>query len=75
VLLEKENVDEVQRRWKNEFETPTPVCVTVARLRDKFGADGTVRNVDKEHSINLAGHLAVEALKLCCWSSQERCRT
>jgi hypothetical protein len=29
-----ENVTEVQRRWRNEFGTPTRVTVT--KIRDKF---------------------------------------
>jgi hypothetical protein len=48
MLLEMENVKEVQRLSRNEFGTPPPTCVTTARLRDEFEADGTVQNVNKD---------------------------
>jgi hypothetical protein len=53
MLLEKENGNEVQRHWRNEFGTPLPTCVTVAQLHGKFGADGTVQNVDSESATGL----------------------
>jgi hypothetical protein len=68
MLLEKENDNEVQR-WKNEFGTPMPTCVTVAQLHDKFGADGTVQNVYKECSEDRAVQLTMEVLKQCYRSS------
>jgi hypothetical protein len=37
MLLEKENVNEVQRHGRNEFGTPPPTCVRVAWLYGKFG--------------------------------------
>jgi hypothetical protein len=52
MLLEKENVNEVQRNKENESGTAT--CVIAARLGDKFEADGTVQIVDKERSEDLA---------------------
>jgi hypothetical protein len=35
----------VQRCWRNEFGTPTPITIT--RLYDKFETDGTMQNVNK----------------------------
>jgi hypothetical protein len=29
-------MSEVQRRWKNEFGTPSPTRTTVTKIRDKF---------------------------------------
>jgi hypothetical protein len=52
-------VNEVQRLWRNEFGTRPPSCVTVARLRGKLGADGTVQNVGKELSEDLAVQLTM----------------
>jgi hypothetical protein len=43
-----ENVNEMQRRWRNEFGTSPPTHVKIARLRDKFDTDGTMQNVNKE---------------------------
>jgi hypothetical protein len=37
--------------------TPPPTCVTVAQLCGKFEANGTVQNVDKEHSEDLTVQL------------------
>ena len=38
---------EVQRRWKVEFFTASPPWITITRIRDKFGVDGTVQDVLK----------------------------
>jgi hypothetical protein len=54
MLLEKDNANEVQRHWENEFGTPPSTCVKVAFLHAMFGADGTMQNVDKEPSEDLA---------------------
>jgi hypothetical protein len=43
-------VPDTQRRWRNESGTPPPTRVTVTKIRDKFGVDGTGRNVDKGRS-------------------------
>ena len=43
----KENVVEVQRRWRVEFGTPPATRVTITRIRDKFEADGTVQDLLK----------------------------
>ena len=42
-----ENVIEVQRRWRVEFDTLPPTRVTIPRIRDKFEVDGTVQDVLK----------------------------
>jgi hypothetical protein len=42
MLREKENVNEVQRHWRNEFGMLPPRYVTVAWLGGKFRANGTV---------------------------------
>jgi hypothetical protein len=39
VLLKKENVTEVQRRWRNECGTPPPTRVTATKISDKFEVD------------------------------------
>jgi hypothetical protein len=70
MLLEKENVNEVQRR-KNESGTPSLACVTVSRLRDKFGVDGTVQTVDKECSEGLEVQLSKEVRRRCYMSSDD----
>jgi hypothetical protein len=43
MILEKENVNGVQRCWRNEFGTPTTTYVRVAWLHIKFGSDGTAQ--------------------------------
>ena len=47
VLLEVENIVEDQRRWRVEFGTPLPTRVTITRIRDKLGVNGTVQDVLK----------------------------
>jgi len=37
-----ENVAEVQRQWKREFQTQPPTRLTITRLCDKFDTRGTV---------------------------------
>ncbi|PNF30207.1 hypothetical protein B7P43_G08419 [Cryptotermes secundus] len=44
-----ENIKEV-RQWQNEFGTQPPTCRTIACIRDKFEADGTVHDVHKQRS-------------------------
>jgi hypothetical protein len=34
-------------QWQNEFGTQPPTRRTIARIRDKFEADGTVHDVHK----------------------------
>jgi hypothetical protein len=45
-----ENSKEVQRQWQNGFGTQPPTRRTIARIRDKFVADGTVHDVHKRRS-------------------------
>ncbi|CAI9738053.1 Hypothetical predicted protein [Octopus vulgaris] len=45
-----ENVVEVQREFRREFQANPPTRLTVTRIRDKFEADGTVQNVHEKHS-------------------------
>ncbi|KAG7197418.1 hypothetical protein KM043_013278 [Ampulex compressa] len=45
-----ENIQEVQRQWRAEFESKPPTRRTIARIRDKFENDGTVQDVIKERS-------------------------
>jgi hypothetical protein len=68
MLQEKENVNEMQRH-RNEFGTLPPTCVAVAWLYDRFGADGTIQNVDKECSEDLTVQLTMEVLRQCYKSS------
>jgi hypothetical protein len=68
MLLEKKNVSEVQK-WRSEFGT-LPRCVPVSWLNGKLGSDGTVQNVGKEHSEDLAFQLTVEVLRQCYRSTQ-----
>ena len=35
----------VQRRWRVEFGTPPTTRVTITRIRDKLGVNGTVQDV------------------------------
>ncbi|XP_042225978.1 uncharacterized protein LOC121868990 [Homarus americanus] len=45
-----ENVCDVQRQWRREFTTEPPTRLTIARIRDKFEAEGTVQNMHKNRS-------------------------
>ncbi|KAJ4437939.1 hypothetical protein ANN_13878 [Periplaneta americana] len=45
-----ENIREVQRRFRLEFQRDAPTRLTIARLRDKFEDEGTVQNVHKNNS-------------------------
>ena len=45
-----ENISEVQRRFRTEFQRDAPTRLTITRLRDKFEKDGTVKDVHKNHS-------------------------
>ena len=40
-----ENVAEIQRQWKREFQTQPPTRLTITRLCDKFDTHGKVYNV------------------------------
>jgi hypothetical protein len=51
---------EEQRFWRNEFGTPPPTCVTVAKLSDKSEEDGTAQDVNKGRSEDLAVQLTME---------------
>ena len=43
-----ENAIEVQRQFRREFARPPPTRRTIARIKEKFEADGTVQNVNKK---------------------------
>nr|CAI5828082.1 unnamed protein product [Callosobruchus analis] len=45
-----ENVNEVQRQWRREYDTEPPSRLTITRIRDKFEVHGTVCDVHKGHS-------------------------
>jgi hypothetical protein len=46
------------------LDTTISVCNScIGGLHDKFGADGTVQNVDKEHPEDLAVQLRMEVLR------------
>ena len=40
-----ENVAEVQRQWKRDFQTQPPTRLTITRLCDKFDTHGTICDV------------------------------
>jgi hypothetical protein len=67
-----EKVNEMQRRWRNEFVTPPPTHVKIARLRDKSETDGTMQNVNKERPGRpriLTDDISVETV----WKSVRQC--
>ena len=45
-----ENVAEVQRPWKNEFQTQPPTRLTITWLCDKFDTHGTICDVHRGRS-------------------------
>ena len=45
-----DNISEVQRRFRMEFQRDAPTRLTITRLRDKFEEEGTVKDVHKNHS-------------------------
>lgn len=45
-----ENINEVQRQWRNEYQTEPPTRLTIRRIRDKFEAEGCVKDVHKQRS-------------------------
>jgi len=45
-----ENVAEVQRQWKREFQTQPPTCLTITWLCDKFDTHGTICDVHRGRS-------------------------
>ncbi|KAK7075416.1 hypothetical protein SK128_003036, partial [Halocaridina rubra] len=44
------NVTEVQRQFRRQFHKDPPMPHTIALIRDKFEADGTVQDVHKQCS-------------------------
>ena len=47
------NAAEVRRNWTLTFSTPAPTPRTIYRIRDKFNATGSVRNVPPPGRSNL----------------------
>ena len=45
-----ENVAEVQRQWKSEFQTQPPTRLTITRLCDEFDTHGTICDVHRGRS-------------------------
>jgi len=45
-----ENVAEVQRQWKRQFQTQSPTRLTITRLCDKFDTHGNICDVGKSWS-------------------------
>ena len=45
--IQFENVAEVQRQWKREFQTQPPTRLTITRLCDKFDTNGTICDVQR----------------------------
>ena len=45
-----ENVTEVQRQWKREFQTQPPTHLTITQLCDKFDTHGTICDVHRGRS-------------------------
>jgi len=45
-----ENVAEVQRQWKREFQTQPPTHLSITRLCDKFDKHGTICDVHRGRS-------------------------
>jgi len=48
--IQFENVAEVQRQWKHEFQTQLPTHLTITRLFDKFDTHGTICDVHRGRS-------------------------
>jgi len=45
-----ENVAEVQRQWRSEFQTEPPTRLTITRLCDKFDTHGNICDVQRRRS-------------------------
>lgn len=45
-----ENIAELQRQFRAKFQTDPPTRLTIARIRDRFEADGTVQDVHNHRS-------------------------
>ena len=45
-----ESIKEIQRQWQREFGTPIPTHRTIARIRNKFRANRTIKDVHKGKS-------------------------
>ncbi|KAJ4437393.1 hypothetical protein ANN_17537 [Periplaneta americana] len=45
-----DNVVEVQRQWRREYETELPTSLTIKRIIDKFEAHGTICDIHKGRS-------------------------
>ena len=63
-----ENVAEVQRQWKREFQTQPPTRLTITRLCDKFDTHGTICDVHPEDLVQLQ----VLFLRLWFWEGLQR---
>ena len=67
-----ENIKEVQRQCQREFGTPPPTCRTrtIVHIREKFKANGTVKDVHKGRSgrTRTATSPASNAAVLLTWS-------
>jgi len=66
-----ENVVEVQRHWKRDFQTQPPTRLTITRLCDKFDLHGTICDVHRGRSGDLV-QLQVLLLRLWFWKGLQR---
>ena len=66
-----ENVAEVQRQWKREFQTQPPTRLTITRLCDKFDTHGTICDVHRGRLEDLV-QLQVQLLRQWFWKGLQR---
>ncbi|GBO04580.1 hypothetical protein AVEN_205426-1 [Araneus ventricosus] len=49
MLWKYENVAEVQRQYRREFQEDPPTRLTINRIKDKFETNGTFQDVHRQH--------------------------
>ncbi|GFT88866.1 transposable element Tcb2 transposase [Trichonephila clavipes] len=49
-VVQSMNTSAVQRQWRQQFGTEPPTSLSIARFRDKFQTNGTIKDILKERS-------------------------
>ena len=73
MIIQFENVADIHRQWKREFQTQPPTRLTITRLCNKFDTHGNICDVHMEDPEDLL-RPQVLLLRLWFWEGLQRRR-